>query len=449
MMKGLFDGRSKQTVCIIGLGYIGLPTASILASNGFNVHGVDVNPRVVDIINQGQIHIEEPGLQTVVHAAIHSGNFRASLTPTHADVFILAVPTPITHDKRADLSYVEAAARSILPYLKAGDLVLLESTSPPRTTEDILAPILAQSGLTIGEDLFLAYSPERVLPGRILKELIENSRVIGGINRASAERAREVYSRFVKGEIFLTDATTAEMVKLMENTYRDVNIALANELAIMSGKLGISAWDVIQAANHHPRVHLHNPGPGVGGHCISVDPWFLVEQLPEDARLISMARRTNDSMPHRIAAFVLNLLKDIQTPKVTVLGVTYKGNVDDTRESPALAVIADLKAAGVEVGIYDPHVTRFVHELSERAKAFDGSDCVLLLTDHQEFKQLDPVDKFNRVRRQVLVDTRKTLDAERWRKAGFECHLLGQARLPEFALSQRIRSTESDATQLR
>lgn len=437
-----------QTICVVGLGYIGLPTATVLANNGFTVQGVDIDPRVVNLINQGQIHIEEPGLETVVQAAIQSGNLRASLTPSPADVFILALPTPITHDKLADLSYVEAAARAILPHLRAGNLVILESTSPPRTTEDILAPILAESGLTIGEDLYLAHSPERVLPGRILKELIENSRVIGGINLASAERARDVYARFVKGEIFLTDATTAEMVKLMENTYRDVNIALANELAIMSGKLGISAWDVIRLANHHPRVHLHNPGPGVGGHCISVDPWFLVERLPEDTHMIAMARRTNDSMPHRVAAYVLNLLKGIESPKVTVLGVTYKGNVDDTRESPALDVIADLKAAGVEVGIYDPHVERFSHDLSDRPGAFDGSDCVLLLTDHDEFKQMDPANKAPMVRHPVLVDTRKTLDAERWSKAGFECHLLGQAQLPDYTILRRIPQAESESAQL-
>lgn len=421
---------TDKKICVLGLGYIGLPTASIFASNGFQVCGVDVNPAVVDIINNGDIHIEEPGLKTVVAAAINSGNLRASLKPSEADVFILAVPTPITHDKCADLSYVESAARSILPYLRPGNLVILESTSPPRTTEDVLLPILKESGLELGRDLFVAHSPERVLPGRILKELIENSRVIGGINRASAEQTRDLYASFVEGDIFLTDATTAEMVKLMENTYRDVNIALANELAVICGKLGINAWEVVQLANHHPRVHLHSPGPGVGGHCISVDPWFLVEKLPEDAKLIGLARRINDGMPHRVAAFVLEQIRGIARPKVTVLGVTYKGNVDDTRESPALELLAELKAAGVELGIYDPHVKHFEHELHGLEEAFRGSDCVLLLADHNEFKYLHPSELSKLMRRAQVVDTRRVLNLELWREAEFDCHLLGKVALP-------------------
>lgn len=427
-----------KKICVVGLGYIGLPTASIFASSGHQVLGVDINPAIVEIINRGDIHIEEPGLKTVVQAAINSGNLRASLTPSEADVFILAVPTPITTDKRADLTYVEAATHTILPYLRSGSLVILESTSPPRTTVDVLVPILEKSGLLIGEELFVAHSPERVLPGRILKELIENSRVIGGINLASAERAKELYESFVEGEIFLTDATTAEMVKLMENTYRDVNIALANELAILSGKLGINAWDVIRMANHHPRVHLHAPGPGVGGHCISVDPWFLVEKHPEDAQLIGLARRTNDGMPHRVAALVKERLVGIHRPKVTILGVTYKGNVDDTRESPALEIIAELKSAGVEVSIFDPHVKHFEHELSTLEDALKNSDCVLLLSDHNEFKYLHPRELVKLLRRPLLIDTRKLLNFDLWSEAGFETILLGQIPLPEALLEQRV-----------
>ncbi|MBI1751180.1 MAG: nucleotide sugar dehydrogenase [Acidobacteria bacterium] len=417
-------------ICVVGLGYIGLPTASVFASNGFRVQGVDISQRVVDIVNRGEIHIEEPGLKTVVQAAIHSGNLRASVTPVEANAFILAVPTPITEDKKADLSYVEASARAIVPYLRAGNLVILESTSPPRTTVDVLAPILAESGLTVGVDLFLAHSPERVLPGRILNELIENDRIIGGVTTESAERARDLYASFVAGEIILTDATTAEMVKLMENTYRDVNIALANELAVLCGKLGINAWDVIQFANHHPRVHLHNPGPGVGGHCISVDPWFLVERLPEDARLIAMARNINDGMPHRVAGLVRESLVGITNPKVTLLGVSYKGNVDDTRESPSLEVIADLKAQGIELGIYDPHVERFEHSLSGLEDAFRDSDCVLLMVDHNEFKLLDPGALGKLMRRRLLIDTRKLVDAGVWNAAGFVVQLLGKLLLP-------------------
>lgn len=416
-------------ICVLGLGYIGLPTASIFASNGFKVQGVDINATAVEIINRGDIHIEEPGLKTVVQAAINSGNLKASTLPVEADTFILAVPTPITSDKKADLTFVEAAARSILPYLRPGNLVILESTSPPGTTQDFLLPILAETGLELGKDLYVAYSPERVLPGQILKELIQNSRIIGGLNRVSAEKARDLYASFVEGEIFLTDATTAEMVKLMENTYRDVNIALANELAVLSGDLGINAWEVIELANHHPRVHLHKPGPGVGGHCISVDPWFLVERLPQDAKIIGLARQINDEMPHRVADLVVRSLRDVKDPKVTILGVSYKGNVDDVRESPALEVIEDLEKKGVRLGIYDPHVKHFSHELAGLEDAFLDSDCVLLLTDHSEFKYLNPQELSKLMRHRLVIDTRKLLDLAAWQQAGFETTLLGRVGL--------------------
>lgn len=434
-----------QSICVIGLGYIGLPTASIFASNGFRVHGVDVDPRVVETINRGEIHIEEPGLRTLVQAAIHSGNLRAGLTPVEADAFILAVPTPVTHDHKADLSYVEAAARSILPHLRPGALVILESTSPPRTTQDVLLPILAESGLKLGTELFVAHSPERVLPGKILKELIQNSRVVGGVTPESSQRARDLYASFVEGQIFLTDATTAEMVKLMENTYRDVNIALANELAVLCGKLGINAWDVVRMANHHPRVHLHQPGPGVGGHCISVDPWFLVEALPEDAQLIALARRINDGMPHRVAAVLRERLVGLSRPKVTLLGVTYKGNVDDTRESPALEVIADLKEAGCEIGIYDPHVKDFAYPLSSLEEAFRDADAVVLLADHAEFKYLSPRELRHLVRQPLLLDTRKALNLASWREAGFETLLLGEIPLSGRVRQHRVPGLETAA----
>lgn len=434
-----------KSICVVGLGYIGLPTASIFASNGFKVHGVDVSPWVVETINRGDIHIEEPGLKTVVQAAIHSGNLRAGLEPIVADAFILAVPTPVTPDRKADLSYVEAAARSIVPYLRPGCQVILESTSPPRTTVDVVLPILAESGLAIGTELFVSHSPERVLPGKILNELIQNSRVVGGVNRASAERARDLYAAFVEGQIFLTDATTAEMVKLMENTYRDVNIALANELAVLCGQLGISAWDVVQMANHHPRVHLHQPGPGVGGHCISVDPWFLVEALPEDTRLIAMARRINDEMPHRVAGLLKERLVGISRPRVALLGVTYKGNVDDTRESPALEVIAELQAAGVAVGIYDPHVKTFAYPLCGLEEALRGADAVVLLADHAEFKTLIPGELRKLVRLPLVLDTRKAMRLEAWRDAGFETLLLGEVPLPGGMDGPRISGLETVA----
>lgn len=416
-------------ICVIGLGYIGLPTASIFATHGARVTGVDVSPFIIETVNKGDIHIEEPGLKTVVQAATHSGQLTASLEPTEADVFIIAVPTPITAGKSADMTYVVSAARAIIPYLRAGNLVVLESTSPPGTTRDLLAPIFRESGFILGHDLFLAHCPERVLPGKILKELIENHRVVGGITPACAERAKSLYETFVSGEIHLTDATTAEMVKVMENTYRDVNIALANELALVSHDLGINAWDVVRLGNLHPRVNLHQPGPGVGGHCISVDPWFIVEQAPETARLINLARQINDAMPGHVASWILKSIEGIDDPKVTLLGVAYKGNVDDTRESPAEHIIIELSRRGVALGIYDPHVRHFEHELTSLEEAFVGSDLVVLLTPHNEYKYLHPSELGKLMRRRILLDTRNLLKPTDWMAAGFETHLLGNLRL--------------------
>lgn len=417
-----------KEISVLGLGYIGLPTASILATNGFVVHGVDVSPPVVDIINKGGIHIEEPGLKTLVQAAVNSGNLRAYTQPQMADVYILAVPTPITEDKKADLTYVESAARSILPLLKRGDLVILESTSPPGTTKDFLCPILAESGLELGVDLFVAHCPERVLPGKIIKELIQNIRIIGGLNQQSAEMARQIYLSFVEGEMHLTDATTAEMVKIMENTFRDVNIALANELAQIAPRLDVNAWDVIKFANLHPRVNIHTPGPGVGGHCISVDPWFVVEKFPETAQLISKARHINDFMPEYTYQLLLDTVKDIPNPKVTLLGLTYKPDVDDVRESPALKILEMIKAnPEIRLSIYDPHVKHFDHELAGLEEAFRDSDCVLLAVDHAEFKFINPRQVASVVRSRNVIDTRNALSQKDWQEAGFQYRLLGKA----------------------
>ncbi len=416
-----------KTICVLGLGYIGLPTASILAMQGMMVHGVDISPNVVDIINQGGIHIEEPGLKTLVQAAINSGNLKARLQVTDADVFIIAVPTPITPEKKADMNYVEAASRSILPYLKPGCLVILESTSPPGTTMEFLCPILAESGLEVGEEVFVAHCPERVLPGKIIKELTQNTRVIGGINERSVIMAQEIYQTFVEGEIHLTDATTAEMVKIMENTYRDVNIALANELAQICHHLGINAWEVIRLANLHPRVNIHQPGPGVGGHCISVDPWFIVEKFPEMANIISQARSINDMMPEFTYRMVLDAVKNISNPKITILGVTYKPNVDDVRESPALKIIDLIKRnPSMQMAIYDPHVKRFSHELSGFEEAFQDSDCILLAVDHAEFKYINPRQVAKIVRNKIIIDTRNGLSGEEWSEVGFNYLLLGK-----------------------
>ena len=415
-----------QTICVLGLGYIGLPTASVLATSGHRVLGVDVSAKVVATVNQGNIHIEEPGLHTVVRAAIQSGNLRAALEPEVADIYIVAVPTPLNEDKTADMSFVRRAAESIVPHLRRGALVILESTSPPGTCEELLKPILEQSGLRVGEDIYLAHCPERVLPGRILKELIENDRVIGGCDKASAERARELYAGFVEGEIFLTDATTAEMVKLAENTFRDVNIALANEMALICERRGVDFWEMARYANRHPRVNIHSAGPGVGGHCISVDPWFLVEKDPEQAQLIRLARSRNDGMPRHVADAILAFLTGIEAPKVALLGLAYKGNVDDMRESPALAVLALLGEAGIDVGVYDPHVRHGGAPWHDLEAALDGADCVVLLTDHADYRELTPEYAAARMRTTRLYDTRNQLDHASWQAAGFTVHVLGR-----------------------
>ena len=390
-----------KTICVLGLGYIGLPTAAMFATNGFNVTGVDTNPQTVALLNNGEIHIQEPGLKTIVQAALLSGNLTVREQPAAADAFIIAVPTPLlatpenklrqsTPIPDADLSSVCAATRAIVPLLRPGNLIVLESTSPPGTTMKTVVPILEESDLKVGEDIYVVYCPERVLPGRILEELVKNDRIIGGINPDSAEVARRLYASFVEGQIILTDTTTAEMVKLMENTYRDVNIALANELALVAERVGIDVWQAIEMANRHPRVHIHKPGPGVGGHCIAVDPWFLVTTAPEITPLIQTARRINDGMPAHVVELVKRATAEIEKPVIACLGVTYKANVDDVRESPALTVIRLLRGAGFEVRAYDPHISRGVvcGQVDSLEAVLIGADCLVLLTDHDEFQQL-------------------------------------------------------------
>ena len=318
-----------KKICVLGLGYIGLPTASTFAGNGIKVLGVDINNRIIETLQRGEIHIHEPGLRDTVKAALTSGNFKVSTKPEEADAFLIAVPTPFHEDqfgeyngqkyKLADMRAVTSAVEAIVPFLRKGNLVVLESTSPPRTTLELVAPILARSGLEAGRDFYLAYSPERVLPGQILRELIENARVIGGVTPESAQAGADLYSIFVKGEIVKTDATTAEMVKLMENTYRDVNIAIANEFARLADKFGVDVWEAISIANRHPRVKILTPGPGVGGHCISVDPWFFVETAPELTPLIYNSRQVNDAQPYFVVGLVkraLGSLKIKRSPRL-------------------------------------------------------------------------------------------------------------------------------------
>ncbi|MBO8156679.1 MAG: nucleotide sugar dehydrogenase [Bacillaceae bacterium] len=421
-----------KKICVIGLGYIGLPTSVIFAKHGFQVHGVDVNEIVVKKIANKELYIEEPGLQEALEEAIDSGHFTVSTKPETADVFIVAVPSPITKDKKANLDFVRQATKDITPYVRKGNLVILESTVPPRTVEDVMLPILKESGLEIGEELYVAHSPERVIPGKILTELIKNNRIVGGINRVSGELTKELYSSFVKGEIHITDATTAEMVKVMENTYRDLNIAFANELAKLSLKAGVNIWEAIQLANNHPRVNIHYPGPGVGGHCIAVDPWFLADLDPENARMIALARETNDQMPQFTVDRIKTIMKEhkLASPKLALLGLSFKGNVDDMRESPSLSVMELLNKEGIEYRIFDPYIKeqRVPHQTMSLEDTVLGSDIIVVLTDHKYFKEIDPKTLKNWINSPIIYDTRNCINEETWEKAGFSFYRLGDAK---------------------
>lgn len=393
----------------IGLGYIGLPTSIMFAKHGVDVVGVDIKQEAVDKLNNGQIHIEEPGLQEALEEVLASGKFKASTIPEQADAYIIAVPTPNNNDehKSCDISIVMSGVESIIPLLKKGDTVIVESTIAPRTMDDHVKPYLESKGFIIGEDIYLVHCPERVLPGQIMHELVYNNRIIGGITPACVEAGKRVYGTFVKGEMIETQAKTAEMSKLMENTYRDVNIALANELAKICNDLEINVNDVIEMANKHPRVNLHTPGPGVGGHCLAVDPYFIIAEAPEHALLIKLARDINVSMPEYVVHHTKDILSRIGGNKVTVFGLTYKGDVDDIRESPAFDIYEMLTASQYEVVAYDPHVKQeFVEE--DMGTAVKDSDLVLILSDHSEFKQLTDGD-FDGMRNRYILDTKNVV----------------------------------------
>lgn len=395
---------ADATVCVLGLGYIGLPTASLLGTRGRRVHGVDISPRVVETINRGEIHIVEPDLDVMVRGAVAAGQLTAAHEPVEADVFLIAVPTPSRPDRSADLSAVEAAARAVLPFLRPGNLVILESTSPVGTTEELVTTILAESGYTPGEDFHVAYCPERVLPGRILTELVENDRIVGGITPASTEAAVAFYDSFVRGEVIPTDARTAEMVKLTENSFRDTNIAFANELSMICVELGVSVWELIRLANRHPRVSILNPGPGVGGHCIAVDPWFLVHGAPERSRLIRTAREVNDSKPDWVLERILSRAGRMRDPVIACLGLAFKADVDDLRESPAVDIVRRLVAEEVgEVLVCEPNIEASDEfTLVSQAEALERADLVVVLVDHRPFRRI-PREALHE---KVLIDTR-------------------------------------------
>ncbi len=421
-----------EKICVLGLGYIGLPTASTFATHGIQVVGVDVNPHIIETLQSGELHIYEPGLRDLVQMAIQKGNLQIQTKPEEADAFIIAVPTPFYADKQADMSFVSAAAKAIVPFLREGNLVILESTSPPLTTSGLVAPILEKSGLKAGLDFKLCYSPERVLPGQILRELIENARIIGGIDPASAEAGRDLYAAFVQGDIHLTDATTAEMVKLMENTYRDVNIAIANEFSRLADRFGIDIWEAVSLANRHPRVKILNPGPGVGGHCISVDPWFMVEAAPDITPLIHTARKVNDGQPEFVVKLVKRALGSLKNRRIAILGLSYKADVDDMRESPAVEAAHLLVQAGAKVKAFEPYQTtaniQGLDLAASLAEVFADAEAVLVLVAHAPIRTLEPEIVAKLTPARVVIDTVNTWPVEKWTAGGFKVFRLGVGR---------------------
>ena len=418
------EANTFDVISVIGLGYIGLPTAALLASRGIKIYGVDTQESVVETISKGKVHIAEPDLDGLVQKVVSSGNLKVMLKAKPADAFIIAVPTPLTGNLKPDVTYVKAAARSIAPVLKKGDLVIIESTVPVGTTE-LVARTLAgirkdlkfpQRGRDFTE-VNIAHCPERVLPGRILTELIHNDRCIGGLTPACAQRACALYSTFVQGRCIETNARTAELVKLTENAFRDVNIAFANEMSLICDKLKIDVWELISIANLHPRVNILQPGPGVGGHCISVDPWFIVDSAPKQSRLIKMARDINLRKRDYVLKSVESAINGTKQRSVACLGLSFKPNVDDLRNSPALDIVQKLaEKHGDRIIAVEPYISRppkclqktgarFMDALS----ALDESDVVVLLVDHRQFGMIDA----NQLKSKTIIDTKGL-----WRYAG-------------------------------
>ena len=407
-------------VSVIGLGYIGLPTAAVLASTGVEVIGVDVSEETVNTINRGEIHIVEPDLDIAVRSVVNSGKLRATTKVEPANAFMIAVPTPFKGDHEPDLSYIESAIRAIAPVLEQGNLIILESTSPVGTTEkishwlaDCRADLVFPHQQIDRPDVFIAHCPERVLPGKVLQELVANDRVIGGMTIGCAEEAKALYEVFVKGECLITDSRTAEMAKLTENSFRDVNIAFANELSLVCDHLDINVWELIKLANRHPRVDILNPGPGVGGHCIAVDPWFIVDSAPEQANIIRLAREINDGKPAYVVEKVLEAVKQLEHPIVACLGLTFKADIDDLRESPALGIVQDLvkKQAGC-ILVVEPNINSLPScldglscRLVDLGAAKEKANIFVILVDHKEFKE----NNWKPFCKKIIIDTRGIL----------------------------------------
>ena len=372
----------SKKIVVIGTGYVGLPLAIMLARAGYQVVGVDIEENVVKAINEGVLHLAEEEIRQIFQESQVKQNLHAQNTPCEANVFIISVPTPLDEKKRvADLSQVIAAVESILSYLRSGNLIIVESTVPLLTCRNIIVPLLEKSGLGLGQDIFLSHCPERILPGEVFEEIVNDDRVIGGLDGKAAEMTREIYASFVKGNLYLTDDVTAELVKLMENTCRDVNIALANEFAAVAEGVGVDIVKAIELANKHPRINILKPGIGAGGHCIPVDPWFIKEIDPVNSRLIHTARLINDEVPHKIAAKIRHALSDIKNPRIVALGMTYKPDTYDTRNSPALKIIELLTDDGYDITVYDPLVAGYQYPSIE--KVAGGADCLVVFVEHQ------------------------------------------------------------------
>ncbi|NRA70379.1 MAG: UDP-N-acetyl-D-mannosamine dehydrogenase [Gammaproteobacteria bacterium] len=412
---------SFKKVSVIGLGYIGLPTAAVLASRGLQVIGVDVNQKAVDTINAGKIHIVEPDLDIVVRSVVSTGNLKATTIPEAAEAFMIAVPTPFyasdDGSHRPNLSYIESAAKAIAPVLEKGNIVILESTSPVGTTEKLAAWLaIERPDLTFPQhkgdsaDIKVAHCPERVLPGYVLQELVSNDRVIGGMSNACSERAVELYKTFVRGDCIITNARTAEMAKLTENSFRDVNIAFANELSVICDKLKINVWELVKLANRHPRVNILNPGPGVGGHCIAVDPWFIVDSCPDEANIIRQARLTNDAKPHYVIDQITKAADEFKRPVIACLGLAFKADIDDLRESPALQIVEELVKMDIgQIIAVEPNVQAIPDNLVQAGvehasleTALETANVIVVLVDHKEFKAADRAQ----FAKKVVIDTR-------------------------------------------
>ena len=416
-------------VCVVGLGNIGLPLAVTMAHAGHAVTGVDVNAGLVAAVNAGKTRMDEPKLQELLSSVVASGALRATEAPVAADVFVLSVPTPMADDHRPVLDHIRSASEAVGAVLRAGNLVILESTVPPGTTNGLVQSTLeAASGLSAGDGFSLAHCPERVLPGDIMREIAENDRIVGAGDARAREQATALYRSFVTGEIYETDSLTAELAKLSENIYRDVNIALANELAMLCEELGADAWRVIELANRHPRVQLHQPGPGVGGYCIPVAPWFLLASADSSAGLIRAAREVNAMQPARVVEAALAACGDTDAPCVAVLGVAYKAGVGDPRMSPSTEVIARLEAAGAEVRVHDPLVNDYSSPLLALHEALDGADLALILVDHPQFRAIDPEEVAGLMRGRVVLDGRNAIDSDLWERAGFTVLRTGVGR---------------------